>query len=301
MTKIVSATIVAIIILPSALSFSPLSQTVGVGVTRNGSQSIQRYARSSNDSSGPLVDQIQPLTSPFLSLTTKDDWKEWQYSFGRNGLTDFLPQFTSELSCLTIDVTDGHHDPSHIISDAIKEDEDIDNRRVDAVGDCGIHVRNDNGDDDVSRASTSSITSTEAEQVGNFDCILDSGVLNSVINSIPTTVTWHSRNGPPALLDLVKLMTEATHAIREFGIYVAITNKSIPDSTKQYLDRMGEIVGMEWMYDLDGLSKEGYSVNVARIYETRPVNMKYVVDALTSSRADADDDTTGYTNHLLRP
>lgn len=298
MTKIVSATIVAIIILPSALSFSPLSQTVGVA-----RYAIQRYARSSNDSSGPLVvDQIQPLTSPFLSLTTKDDWKEWQYSFGRNGLTDFLPQFTSELSCLAIDVTDGHHDPSHIISDAIKDDDDIDNRMEDVVGDCGIHARNDDGDDDVSRASTSSITSTEVEQVGNFDCILDSGVLNSVINSIPTTVTWHSRNGPPALLDLVKLMTEATHAIREFGIYVAITNKSIPDSTKQYLDRMGEIVGMEWMYDLDGLSKEGYSVNVARIYETRPVNMKYVVDALTSSCAEADEDTTGYiNNHLLRP
>ena len=104
-----------------------------------------------------MVDQIQPLTSPFLSLTTKDDWKEWQYSFGRNGLTDFLPQFTSELSCLAIDVTDGHHDPSHIISDAIKEADDIDNRRVDAVGDCGIHVRNNDGDDDVSRASTRSI------------------------------------------------------------------------------------------------------------------------------------------------
>ena len=48
---------------------------------------------------------------------------------------------------------------------------------------------------------------------------------------------------------------------------------------------MGEIMGMEWLYDLDGLSKEGYHVSVARKYYTGPVNF----------------DPNSYGDNLLKP
>ena len=106
--------------------------------------------------------------------------------------------------------------------------------------------------------------------VRDFECILDGGILNGIISPLPSTVTWHSRTGPTALLDLVKLMQEANQAIREYGMYVAVTDTTIPDYAQGYA--MGKVMGMEWCYDLDGLSKEGYSVGAARKFFTGALN-----------------------------
>lgn len=228
----------------------------------------------------------QPIPSPFLSLgQTETDWKEWQYSFGRNGLTDFLPQFSGHLNCLAIDLDSGkqQHDlAQNLISDDTIESitqlpwqfGDGENKQATTSISTNISV------------STRSSDKEKDTQLGvrdDYDCILDSGVMNEIISSIPSTVTWHSRNGPSALLDLVKLMAEATQSIREFGIYVAITNESIPSHAKDYLDQMGEIMGLEWTYDLDGLSKEEYSVSVARKYFTGLVNVGSDTDDLGKS------------------
>ena len=97
--------------------------------------------------------------------------------------------------------------------------------------------------------------------------------MNGIVSSLPSTVTWHSRTGPPALLDLVKILSEATQAICKYGIYVAITDQEIPEHTKGYLNFVGEVMGVEWSYDLDGLSKEGYHDSLARKYFIGAVNL----------------------------
>jgi hypothetical protein len=96
--------------------------------------------------------------------------------------------------------------------------------------------------------------------------------MNAVLSSLPDTVTWHSRAGPAALLELHSLMQEANEAIREFGIYVAITDSPVPGQAKEYLVAMGEVMGMEWKFELDGLSNEDVCVSVARKFYNGAVN-----------------------------
>ena len=244
------------------------------------------YANSSKDDSDVVHVSSsstlhQPIPSPFLSLEqTEADWKEWQYSFGRNGLTDFLPQFSGHLNCLAIDLESQQYDlAQNLISDDT----------IESITQLPWQYGDDENELQATTSITTNISASKSgsdkekdTQLGvrdDYDCILDSGVMNEIISSIPSTVTWHSRNGPPALLDLVKLMAEATQSIREFGIYVAITNEPIPIHAKGYLDSVGEIMGLEWTYDLDGLTKEGYSVSVARKYFTGLVNVNETLDS----------------------
>jgi hypothetical protein len=130
-----------------------------------------------------------------------------------------------------------------------------------------------NKDDDTLGKLAAATTSIIQSEEKGFDCILDGGVMNSVLSSLPDTVTWHSRTGPAALLELHSLMQEATAAIREFGIYVAITDGPVPDHAKEYLVAMGEVTGMEWNFELDGLSNEDVCVSVARRFFTGAVNL----------------------------
>jgi len=223
----------------------------------------------------------QKLPSPFLSLLkTEEDWKEWHYSFSRNGFTDFLPQFASHISCLAIDVTKSAtgKEPASAISENSslpwQHSEDDTQAVTTDITNVKLTSTPDNVSLKLQRASQDDTVSIIKADEDGFDCILDGGILNGVVSSLPPTVTWHSRAAPTALLDLVKLMKEATDAIREFGIYVDITEAPIPEYAKGYLDSMGEVMGMEWSYDLDGLTKEGYSVSVARKHFTGLVNYK---------------------------
>ena len=285
MTKL--SLLVAASILHSVVSFAYLS-SCGDGQSISTALSYSKKSNSPDSMSdlSSLVQKHQEVPSPFTSLLNNigsNDFNEWQSSFGRNGLTDFLPQFSSHIYCLAIDYESGYN-TTHSV------------RSNNAIEGNSVHARLPWQFDvyDETSEATTSITSVPVStslskigkvEDGDFDCILDSGVMNEIIGSLPSTVTWHSRNGPPALLDLVKLMPEAAQKIREFGIYVAITDQTIPDNAKGYLDAMGEIMGMEWLYDLDGLSKEGYHVSVVRKYYTGPVNF----------------DPNSYGDNLLKP
>ena len=112
--------------LPSAVSFAPFVSRCG------SSSSALSYKRSDGtdgdapaSSADALTHQVSPAnlqhapTPSFLSrLGTEEDWKEWHYSFSRNGLTDFLPQFAAHISCLSIDLDTGRVvDPDRGISD----------------------------------------------------------------------------------------------------------------------------------------------------------------------------------------
>lgn len=63
--------------------------------------------------------------------------------------------------------------------------------------------------------------------------------------------------------EMGKLLYEATKRIRDMGIYVANT-PPLSDETKEYLLRLGEVLGLQWVFDLDGISNENESVSVAR-------------------------------------
>lgn len=236
---------------------------------------------------------------PFLALLeAEDSWKEWHYSFSRNGLTDFLPQFSDHIKCCMIgnDTTGKVTSAGAAISSAFEPrrlpwqvDSEATSSITNLLGNTSSDItrRDSGGNQDtaagrkhkhdhlgqighiVSNAAASII---EADEKG-FDCILDGGILDAVVSSVPSTVTWHSRDGPAALLNLHSFMQEANQAIREFGIYVAITNEPVPSHAKEYLSAMGEVMGLEWVFDLDGLSNEGYCVSVARKYFAGAVNL----------------------------
>lgn len=70
-------------------------------------------------------------------------------------------------------------------------------------------------------------------------------------------------------LDTSILLLEASRRLREHGVYVVTTQSGVmPLHMKVYLENSGKLLGMEWKFDLDGISDDGMSVSVARKYFT---------------------------------
>jgi hypothetical protein len=64
-----------------------------------------------------------------------------------------------------------------------------------------------------------------------------------------------------------QLFLEATRRIKEHGVYVVVTkNGMLSADVQDYLVSAGELLGMEWKFDLDGISDDETSVSVARKY-----------------------------------
>lgn len=93
-----------------------------------------------------------------------------------------------------------------------------------------------------------------------YDCILDQGLMNAILLD-------GADDG--AVLDLC---IKASLAIREHGIYVFVTWQ-LSAITKAQLEEIGASVGLEWQFDLDGISNEDLSVSAAR---------KFCTDAMPS-------------------
>ena len=62
-----------------------------------------------------------------------------------------------------------------------------------------------------------------------------------------------------------QLLLEATKRIREHGVYI-LQSPPLDDVTKKYLTNIGDLLGLQWQWDLDGISDESLSVSVARKY-----------------------------------
>lgn len=111
MTKL--SLLVAASILHSVVSFAYLS-SCGDGQSISTALSYSKKSNSPDSMSdlSSLVQKHQEVPSPFTSLLNNigsNDFIEWQSSFGRNGLTDFLPQFSSHIYCLAIDYESGYN------------------------------------------------------------------------------------------------------------------------------------------------------------------------------------------------
>jgi hypothetical protein len=93
-----------------------------------------------------------------------------------------------------------------------------------------------------------------------FDCIFDRGILDELVSSTCTGI--HHQ-------DVGLLLLQATRHIREYGVYIVITRNQLPEETKEYLRAVGAMLGMQWRFDLDGISNETHgTVSVARKYFT---------------------------------
>jgi hypothetical protein len=62
-----------------------------------------------------------------------------------------------------------------------------------------------------------------------------------------------------------QLLLEATKRIREHGIFI-LQSQTLDDATKKYISNLGDILGLQWQFELDGISDDTVSVSVARKY-----------------------------------
>lgn len=243
--------------------------------------------------------KIRDYSAMDTYVDTNSLWNlAWHDSFVRNGLSDFVPPLTDSLNVLVvgdryrgptgegperlpdderpeglpIDATVGVDDdaiaavaavvsaPSHPIEAATEEDtesaeepnhlqrnpqQDSSCSFLAAVFDCDedAYVNNSGG-------------SGSALDLESYDCIMDQGLISDLCSS-----TGENSN----MEDVARLLYEATKRIRDGGIYVANT-PPLSSETKEYLTTLGQTLGLQWVFDMDGISDEKLSVSVARKY-----------------------------------
>jgi hypothetical protein len=65
------------------------------------------------------------------------------------------------------------------------------------------------------------------------------------------------------------LLLEAARRVKEHGVYVMVTKVgTLSSDMKENLVDIGILLGVEWKFDLDGISDNKTSVSVARKYFT---------------------------------
>jgi hypothetical protein len=113
----------------------------------------------------------------------------------------------------------------------------------------------------VSRAPGTTSTSSESSSTmrvrdpnkyaAAYDCIVDQGLMDRILvleNSHET---------------IRELLEEAAIAIKELGIYVLVT-KDLSEDSRKILEDYGLKAGLEWQFELDGISDDTQVVSVAR-------------------------------------
>jgi hypothetical protein len=189
----------------------------------------------------------------------------WHESFVRNDLADLVPPLTEHLNVLVVGDdggpnSDGNTNPVGLswlssgdkasASSMIRTHDTTHSSdsasilfRTALLGPDHGAVRGDDDRDD-------SLGAEPALGFATYDCILDHGLLDELmLLQQPTT-----------------LLLEATRQIREHGVYIALTRQPWDTSSKQYLQNMGDLLGLQWQFDLDGISDNDVTVSVARKY-----------------------------------
>lgn len=248
--------------------------------------------------------KIRDYSAMDTYVNTESLWNlAWHDSFVRNGLMDFVPPLTDDLNVLVVgnrfqgpddavgeidgDTTDEKQ--SSTLAELNEEELDSDSTVANAAAssdDSSIesslaktsltHQSQDsscsflaavfnNNDNTFDQDESSSSSSTELEFT-SYDCIMDKGVLADLCASADED---SSSNGYKNKKDMARLLYEATKRIREQGIYVANT-APMSIETKEYLIKLGEYLGLQWEFDLDGISDDNLSVSVARKFGSCP-------------------------------
>ena len=251
--------------------------------------------------------KIRDYSAMDTYVNTESLWNlAWHDSFVRNGLMDFVPPLTDDLSVLVVgsrfqgpdavgeidgDTTD--ETQSSTLAAMNEEELDSDSPVANAAASsddssiessltkssliqqqqsqdsscsflAAVFNNNDNTFDE--NESSSSSSSSELEFT-SYDCIMDKGVLADLCASADED---SSSNDYKNKKDMARLLYEATKRIREQGIYVANT-APMSIETKEYLSKLGEYLGLQWEFDLDGISDDNLSVSVARKFGSCPI------------------------------
>lgn len=192
----------------------------------------------------------------------------WHDSFVRNGLSDFVPPLTDSLNVLVVGnryqgPTDGvvavaGHGPSTkssaapiaaattVNTAASGESSSPQNPSQDSSCSFLAAVFND---DSNKQEKSGSVLDLES-----YDCIMDQGLLADLC-----------ANTSGNKEDMARLLYEATKRIKDCGIYVAST-PPLSSEAKEHLSNLGQSLGLQWVFDLDGISDENLTVSVARKY-----------------------------------
>ncbi|KAG7357585.1 hypothetical protein IV203_002273 [Nitzschia inconspicua] len=211
------------------------------------------------------------------------DILEWQESFQRNGFADFTPPMSAGLNCLMIggNVESNPRQPqessnlqtlwnpklpweeesgAEITSLGVisSSDNQIELLRTKSNGlgpgpvsidtylvSPGVPINTD-------PTVSTKIRANDGKRAAVYDCIVDQGLMGAILNSEDT---------------VRELLLEAAVALREHGIYVLVTQR-LSNETKGLLEKMSIEAGLEWSFELDGISNDGSQVSVARRFNT---------------------------------
>jgi len=216
-------------------------------------------------------EKISNYVAQSTYVNTEKLWNlAWHDSFLRNDLADFVPPLTEHLNVLMVgDNTDNSSKeqlPSS--SSEISSSNDMrtetnrlspepassmmmDDEDPSSFLSALLHQESDPGQ------HNHNIQSSLSSALGSatYDCILDRGLVDELLLS--------SDQQQPSDT-ITRLLLEATRRIREHGVYIVLTRQPFDDSMKRYLENVSELLGLQWQFDLDGISDETGSVSVAR-------------------------------------
>ena len=212
--------------------------------------------------------KIRDYTASDCYIDTKSLWNlAWHDSFVRNGLSDFVPPLTNDLNVLVV----GESSNEEVSIDTqvgrgalAKEQQTQDSSCsfLAAVFDDDSN-RNENG----YRNRISGGESSTALDFVTYDCIMDKGLLGDLLSRGDHELDDDRGSADKYNKEEVgRLLWEATKRIKDMGIYTMST-PPLSKSTKQYLTELGGILGLQWVFDLDGISDDNLSVSVARYSE----------------------------------
>lgn len=262
--------------------------------SKNGDGAIEKAYNEYALSNFHMMTQAQKIrdySAMYTFVDTKSLWNSASHdSFVRNGLADFVPPMTGELNVLVIGGQSV--DQPLIDNDTYALDGEVDANAMPDPGSVQASVENIEGilmspkmdndrssqqmQKDSSCSFLASIFDHEINFIGSdskdsalefitYDCIMDEGLIAHLVRSTTDNTNISSKNKQ----DVARLLFQATKRIREMGFFVANTSP-MTSETKEYLEMLGEMLGLQWEFDLDGISDENLSVSVARKFGTCP-------------------------------
>jgi hypothetical protein len=258
-------------------------------------------SRSYND--GALFDFHQRTQSEKISdyegsstyVNTNELWNlAWHHAFVQNDLADFVPPLTDFLQVLTIGDENNSvgADNNELLEDfSGKPAAALEGEVIDDDDDAGAEPLGDKAEEEptlskkkpaINASSQNNNAAAETTQntnnvfgfLGNllkmnnknednspkssaielvtYDCILDRGLMAQLLAASQEE-------------SCTELLLEATKKIREHGVYI-LQSPPLDDATKKYLSNVGDVLGLQWEFELDGISDDTGSVSVARKY-----------------------------------
>ena len=224
-----------------------LSSSASAAVVHTG-----KNARKTSKTSYP--DLWKQDNTHALKISSSQWSREWQDSFARNGLVDFCPPLIDSLDCLIVGGGNGNPfggDWSRMLRSSSSED---------------TYHSPFNANVDMKQAKQNTLSpwispmvSDLVHEKGQYDCLLDGGGhFNAALQD--TTAS--------SIVQATLLLQQATHLLKEHGIYIVRTDATLPPHVQEYLCEVGAMLGLQWQFGLDGLSNHNQVVSVARKYFT---------------------------------